>query len=141
MLIPHQLPQFTDEIVLIIVAAKQEGSVYRASDGQLELIETFRIPTPHFSDNEGMPHERGKQESAAEKKIHKEYMDHFEKLFRTISVQLKPTQLYFFAPSHIAEELKRFTQTIFRPIPAKDIAGIFTRHSPLEVLELIKQSR
>ncbi len=132
--ISQELYQFTDEVALIIVAAKQEGRIFRAGNGELELIEEFRIPTPHFSDNEGIPSERGDQANLLEVKIHKEYFEHFKNSLHALSSTLKPTHLYFFAPAHVADELAKITTPIFGAFPTKTIVGIFTKESPFELL-------
>lgn len=132
--IPSQLYQFTDETALIIIAAKQEGRIMRAGNGELELIEEFRIPTPHFSDNEGMPVEHGNQSNALEEKIHHEYFDHFKTHLHTLALTLKPTHLYLFAPKHVADELVKILHPLFGSLPTKTIVGIFTKESPFELI-------
>src|SRR3989344_6554354 len=114
--IPGELRQFTDEVALLVIAAKQEARVFHASNGELELIEEFRISTPHFSDNEAMPQERGKQENLAEHKIHAEYLDRFATLFRSLAPELKPTNIYVFAPAHTADELMSLLKPTFGAI-------------------------
>lgn len=130
--ISENLYQFTNEVALLVVAAKQEGRVYRASNGELELVEQFRIPTPNFSDNESLTSARGKQENITENLIHTEYLDHFKKLLT--SLNFKPTNIYVFAPTHTAKELEELTQPIFGDLPTKTVTGIFTDESPFDLL-------
>lgn len=132
--ISENLHQFTGEKALIIVAAKQEARVYRAGDGELELIEQFRIPTPHFSDNEGLTGARGKQENIPEKIIHTEYFDHFKKLFGKLALNFQPTYLYLFAPVHTATELEELIKPVFGHPVLKVVIGIFTDESPFDLL-------
>lgn len=137
MRIPRQLHQFRDETALVIVAAKQEGRVYRARNGEIELIEEFRTPTPKFSDNEGLSEERGRRENNAELMIKRDYLEHFEKLFRSIAPIPKPTNVYIFAPAHMAGEVEGIIKPIFGALPVKTVTGIFTKESPTEFLERI----
>jgi hypothetical protein len=53
MKIPHQLPQFAASHTFIIVAGKQDAHMYHAGDGEIYLIDSIKIPRPHYSDNEG----------------------------------------------------------------------------------------
>ncbi len=136
--IPKQFHQFTDEVALIVVAAKQEGRVYHAGNGILTDVDSFRIPTPHFSDNEEAPDRRGNQENTTEKKIHQEYMGHFKKLFHTLAGGEKPSHLYLFSPMHVAQELEDLTRTVFGALPTTVVVGIFTKQDPIELLEVLK---
>ena len=132
--IPETEYQFTDQTALIIVAAKQEGRLYRAANGEMELIEEFRVETPHYSDNESMPNERGNQGNQLQEKIHHEYFDHFRTRLHTLSATFKPTHLYLFAPQHVADELTKMATPLFGSVPTRDVVGIFTKESPLELI-------
>src|SRR3989338_2138196 len=137
--IPGELRQFTDEVALLVIAAKQEARVFHASNGELELIEEFRISTPHFSDNEAMPQERGKQENLIEHKIHVEYLDRFAALFRLLAPRFKLDHVYLFAPTHTADELMSLMKPIFGSVAYTTINGIFTKDSPSELLKRIRK--
>jgi hypothetical protein len=133
--ISEKLYQFRDETALVIVAAKQEGRVFRAGNGELELLEKFRVSTPHFSDNEGMSQERGRRENIIEENIHHEYFEHFQKLLHSLAPRLKPTHIYLFAPAHVAGELEKIVKPIFGALTVKTVTGIFTKDTPVEFLE------
>ena len=133
--ISQNLYQFTNQTAIIIVAAKQEGRVFQAGDGELVFIDQFRIPTPKFSDKEGFPGEEGKRENKVEAIIQTEYLDYFKKLFHSLARNLKPTHIYLFAPVHTAKELRELTKPIFGAIPVKIINGIFTDESPQDLLK------
>jgi hypothetical protein len=135
--ISEKLYQFKDEIAMVIVAAKQEGRIYRASNGEIELLEEFRIPKPVFSDDEGLPEEGGHKENDAELQLHHEYLEHFEKLFRSFAPDFKPNHIYLFAPIHMTRELEGIIKPVFGPLPIKTINGIFTKEFPHEFLERI----
>ncbi|MEK7615774.1 MAG: hypothetical protein AAB420_01030 [Patescibacteria group bacterium] len=135
--IPSHLDQFADETALIIIAAKQEGRIFRASNGELEMIEKFRIPTPHFSDNEALPNERGEQHNTVQVKIHHEYLEHFKNALHVLAPMLKPTHAYLFGPKHTVDELEHIMKPIFGALPIKTIIGIFTEESPFELIERI----
>ena len=137
--IPRELYQFTDEIALLIVAAKQEGRVFRASNGTMELIKEFRVPTPRFSDNEAVPQARGKQENLAEHKIHAEYLDRFATLFRSLAPTLKPTHIYVFAPAHTADELTVLLKPTFGSLAYATIEGVFTKDAHSDLLKRLKK--
>lgn len=132
--ISENLHQFTGESALIIVAAKQEARVYRAGNGELELLEQFRIPTPHFSDNEALTGSRGKQENITQELIHTEYFDHFKKLFHKLALSFQPTNLYLFAPVHTANQLEELIKPVFGHPVLKTVTGIFTDESPFDLL-------
>ena len=137
--IPQELYQFTDEHALLIVAAKQEGRMFRAASGELELLEQFRVETPHYSDNEALPKERGEQGNTVQAKIEHEYLDHFKQAFHALAQvgHFKPTHLYLFAPKHVADELEAIIKPLFGVLPTKTIVGIFTEESPFELLQRI----
>lgn len=133
--ISGKLYQFKDETALVIVAAKQEGRIYRASNGEIELLEEFRISTPKFSDNEGMPEEAGHMENATEDIIRREYLEHFKTFLHSLASSFKPNHVYLFAPTHTAGELEKIIDKIFGDLPTKPIIGIFTKEPPSRFLD------
>lgn len=133
--ISEKLHQFKDETALILVAAKQEGRIYRASNGEIELLENFHIPTPHFSDNEGLSVQSGHRENAVEEIIRHDYLKHFEDFLHSLVPGFKPNHVYLFAPAHMAGELEKITDKIFGDLPTKPILGIFTKEPPSEFLD------
>ena len=126
--IPQELYQFTDERALVIVAAKQEGRIMRAGNGELTMIEEFRIDTPHFSDNEALPQERGEQSNELQEKIHHEYFDHFKTKLHELAPYFKPTHAYLFAPKHVADELEKIMHPIFGAIPSRPSSAFSPRN-------------
>lgn len=132
--ISENLYQFNGEGALIIVAAKQEGRAYWATNGKIQLIDEFRISTPHFSDNEALTNARGKQENATEEIIHTEYFNHFKKLLESLLPSFKPTNIYLFAPTHTANEMEELIKPIFGTLPTKTVVGIFTDESPFDLI-------
>src|SRR3989344_1938536 len=117
MKITQNLPQFDNDVVLIVVTGKQEAKFYLAQDGEIERIADFELETPHYSDREGAvvrggSGRRGQGRFATglaathqKEKMHNDFLktckEHLAKILPTI----KATKLYLFSPSYVGKDV------------------------------------
>lgn len=60
MKIPNTMRRYEGKGALFIAAGKQDAAIYRARGEAIERLDAFKVPTPHYSDNEGSYGVRGK---------------------------------------------------------------------------------
>jgi protein required for attachment to host cells len=143
MKIPRQMHQFADEHTFIIVAGKQEALMYHAHDGEISLVDSVKIPRPHYSDNEGLSkarsHNGGSIRSSTFKEIRdqeiisdfiRELKKHMEKvraeMYSEVVVVASPKTKNEIAQA-LPDRLKRKVTSI--------IEGQYYRESPIRIIE------
>lgn len=146
MKISKDLPQFKKEKALIVVAGKQEGKFYYASEGVIEELASFDFEKPKYSDKEGHFTERGergiyKQGAVREPKkerIITELINKLEKDLNKILAKNEIDNIYLSCPDYLKERIK----DAFSPSAEKKIKttflGNYCNLHPLDLLERMK---
>lgn len=150
--IPQELPQFTDNKSLIIVASRQNGILYTAHNGEMEKVVEWEIKDPQYSDKEGtveggrwksgiramggifrggMPKENIKE--TVEKDFLKEFDEHLKNNWDPTY-----TGIYLFASPYVVNDIpKRMTQEQNNKIK-KTVEGNYIKIHPVELLKKLQ---
>ena len=145
--IPNTLPQFAGHTVLLVVTAKEQGVLYRASEGVVEQVVKVEEHPPTPSDNEGFFFRSGygrnygsggPDAGSGEEELRTFVKSVSEELNEAI-VGEQPDIIYFFQPEHfkgyLESELKNPTH-----IPTHLVKlGNYIHATPLELIEYIRQ--
>lgn len=143
MQIPQSLPQFLDSEALIIVAAKENGIIYRIKDGEVQKIETLEKPLPTYSDDEGYFFSAAGGGAPKERDDIDEYKKAFD---RTVAAELdsligqeSARVLYVFEPEHlkgrIIAELQKHPHVSVHTVRY----GNYVHEDPLQLLKYIQE--
>lgn len=143
MIIPKQLPQFTDEKALLIAASPMSARFFVASNGVVNEVASFVVPRVKYSDAEGFSQsKRGgktvRSGSVREKDKVSEWREFsvtFRATFRDIAAQHRDvTVAHVFAPPAIVEPLRALL-----PAPLRRFGMLLKRNlvgaHPRELIE------
>lgn len=97
MRIPKNLKHFgrKNEDALLLVTGKQDAVIYKASKGTLEKLDSFKLSTPVYSDNEGIGHHEVQNRDVIRDFIH-ELVIHLKNMGAD-----KIPSIYLFTPSYV----------------------------------------
>lgn len=145
MRIPQQLPQFKSEQTLIIVAGKQDAIFYKTENGFLEKIDIFKIPKPHYSDNEGYFIRRGRgvvMSSGApreldDRDIIRDFIHELKTRFKKII--FTPTKIYLFAPGRTKNVIRGALPAYWKKKLVSVVDGNYFYRHPLYFLRKIDE--
>lgn len=131
MKIPKNL-QLEDKEVLLIVSSKQGASFYHLHGEDIELVDSFKMPKPEYTDFEGELSIRGRG-------MTKSIISHFLRNFREhlSKLRLSITKIYLFAPAQTKNKIADTLPQESRNKLEKVVSGSFSRFHPLELLEKI----
>ncbi|OHA22077.1 MAG: hypothetical protein A3G52_03005 [Candidatus Taylorbacteria bacterium RIFCSPLOWO2_12_FULL_43_20] len=146
--ISNKLKQFTRNPSMIIVVGRQEAVIYHASNGSVSLKDSFKFPTPRYSDNEGHFKTRvggGVVRSGSARELNDEIMvGNFTRMLKarleSLKVDANFKKVYFFSPDHLR---RHFMETM--PKPLKDrvvdcISGNFFKFHPIDLVKKIMEN-
>lgn len=141
MKIPSKFPQFEDERVLVVATGAQDADIYIASNGTMDKVVSFRIPRRKYSDEEGFSVQKSGVSGSAreypkEAAIHN-FLSRLENELKKISKKEKITQICLFSPDYMTKMVKSVFPTVLRNKVKISIAGNFSQHRPLELLQKI----
>ena len=146
MKISRTFPQFTEETTLLIVAARQTATVYKAHKGTLRKITHIFVSNPTYSDREGFFVRSGKgrwmgsgsvYESKSES-THKEFLKEFTRTMKKLSKTISIDAVYLFASPHLVASIRESIPSRIQRHIAHIFRGNFVQHTPSELLEKIK---
>lgn len=131
---------------MLLVMGRQAGVLYRATDGTIEEVDRFFVPTPKFSDNEGFFRARGDMYSGSVRESQKAYV--FQEMMKDVVSSLKtwrvyskPDETYVFAPAHLMYEiLQRVKKTVGNTY-ARSYCGHYVQAHPFDLLAMIADER
>ncbi len=150
MKIPHSLPQFENTRALFVVTGEFEGKFYIAEKGELKEAEHLILnPREEAKEKQAFVGKKGGMQSLSSVSHHGAYiLDLKNKFYREISKlteniisKKKIDDLYIFIPEYAKNKIiERF------PIIALEknkgvYTGEYTKHNPLELLEMIQEKR
>jgi len=142
MKIPQNLNQFKREPALLIVTGRQEAVLYRAHDGKLDKLDSFRTEKPHYSDREGEFKQRGGGVTITtgsvleidDKDIIRDFLQEFSQHIKKIP---KFKIAFVFAPGQIKNKLVKALPADWQKKVRETIVGSYYRYHPLKLLEMI----
>jgi hypothetical protein len=142
MKIPNGLPQFQDEKVLLVVAGKQDAVLYEVGNQKIERVDAFKIPTPHYSDSEGLFKTGGSgavARSGAAKEIQDEdIIRDFLHLFKErIKKMTNFSKIYVFASEQTKNRIVPALPYMLRRKVGAIFSGNYFETNPLELLRKI----
>lgn len=140
MKIPEPLHQFKDEDALIVVSGRQDAAFYEAQNGILTEIDSFKIPTPHYSDHEGEIRvssrgagiRSGGTRELRHQDIIRDFMHEFKRRIKKLPATF--SKIYVFAPHQTKNKI---SDILFEWVQRKAdtiIEGNFYYHHPLKVI-------
>lgn len=147
MKISKDLPGFEKESALLLVAGKHSVTMYLASDGRIEGLESFQVLHPTYSDHEGFAQLSGHgmvfrhnflselQENATIDKFLRDIREHLKK---HIDFE-KPDVYYIYSPKFLSKEMLEVLPKNERENIKEEFLGNFVKSHPFELLEMIKK--
>jgi hypothetical protein len=133
MRIPKHLIQFREEPTLLLVTGKQDAVIYKAFRGTLEKLTSFKIPRPHYSDNEGTastPHE------LRDRDIIRDFLHELNARLKSIGT-VGYKALYLFTPSNVKNKIQNGLPQPLQAILKGVIEGNYYNFSPSQILAKI----
>ena len=143
MQIPKQLPQFVGETALIIVSAKEQGVLYKATDGVIEQVVKVEEHPEAPSDREGFFFRSGfGRQLGSGGPDAQDDTETIRGFVRSIAEELneaikevRPSVIYFFQPQHLKGYLEDEVKNP-QHIPTHIVQfGNFVHESPLDILK------
>ncbi len=146
MKISKGLPQFT-KISLIIAAGSHSAEIYRAYEGEIEKIDSFRMENPTYSDKEGFFSRSGKGmnygsgsviETNKEEilgKFTKELASRIEKLFK----ENNAGSTYIFSPNYIKKSIRDSLSQKIKDCMVYTMEGNFVENHPFDLIKMIQK--
>lgn len=157
MQIRQNLPQFENTTALIVASGKQDAIFYIAQNGEIHIVESFKVEKPTYDDVEGhfesttktgmrgqtmksgSPYEPSEKDEKAVASFLKELKEEFESVSRHHDID----ELYVFAPPHLKNEVEERIPYSLHQAKQLMLEGNHYDTHPHELLEKIqkKQSR
>ncbi len=147
MQIPNTLPQFAGHKVLLVVTAKEEGVLYRASDGKVEQVVKVEEHPEAPSDREGFFFRSGygrnygsggPDAGSKDEQLRAFVKAVADELNEAIATE-KPNIIYFFQPEYLKGYLESGIKNTNNTETHLVKLGNFLHASPLELIEFIRQ--
>ncbi len=143
MFISSKLPQFMDEMALLLVTSTQEADFYLAGNAEINNVFHFKLEKTKYSDREDLI-KRGTMvfESGAKfEKLRKLERDNFIREFKNdvkqFLVEQKVNSVYLFAPKELLKDLKKTLPAIIQKKLKGSYEGNFQKEKPFDLLKKI----
>ncbi len=140
MRIPKSLKRLVSkkEDALLLVTGKQDAVIYKASNGNLEKLDSFKLETPHYSDSEGVGG-RGRgsrsmvQKELQDRDIVRDFISELIIHLRNLGADKIPS-IYLFAPSYVKNQILNSLPTEFKRHIKAVIEGNYFKLAPSELM-------
>jgi hypothetical protein len=143
MKISKSLPQFEKEPSLFLVTGKQDAAFYKAYDGMIEHIASIKVPTPRYSDREGLYRQKGRGEMVTSGGFERRDDIVIRDFIHELKFHLKAmhgndyAKMYVFTPSNVKNTILRAMPSYLRRKTAAVIEGNYYKSSPIDLLHKI----
>lgn len=145
MKISREFPQFRGEVVLLLVAGRQDATIYLATDGTIVVRDTIHIEKPVYSDREGHFETRGGGRvygsgSVYEPKddvVAKEFLKELVPRIARILRENRISQVFLFVPSYVRTALRRVLPRDLKEKIQLMVSGNFGHSHPFDLLRRI----
>ena len=147
MKIPQKLPQFIDQKVLLVVSAKEQGSLYVASNGEISQVVKVGEHPEAPSDREGFffrsgfgkHYGSGGPDAGSGVEDLRTFVKSIAEELNEAIMAEKPDVLYFFQPEHLQGYLESVIKNPTH-IPTHVVKlGNFHHATPIELIEFIEK--
>lgn len=150
MKIQNGLPHFEDTNAFLIVASTAHAKFYKASDGQMSKIESFRVGKPQFSDEKSYFANPSKSPSGrifkqavgqGNQLVKRDTLQRFEKRFKEyvkkIDTKNKFDEVYIFTPEYFINEVQKLLPATVKKKEVMIFKGNFGRARSFDLLKKI----
>lgn len=147
MKIPNTLPQFQDKNSLLVVIGHHHGKLYKALNGEVDLIDDILIEEPEYSDNEGLF--KGKNSSNGYGSVLESKKSEYEKKFSKkiaekaldYSKNNDLEQVYLFMPEEMKGLVGKDWNNNIQKIIIDNFYGNYVSEDVMTILGMIKEKR
>lgn len=150
MKIQNGLPHFDDKNSLLIVASSAHAEFYKASNGKISKIESFRVGKTEFRDEKSYfanpsksPGGRSYKQAAGKgnQLVKQDTLQRFVKRFKSYIEKIRRQndfdEVYIFAPEYFLNEVQKLVPASLKKKEAMIFKGNFGRASSFELLKKI----
>jgi hypothetical protein len=155
MQIQDKLPQFTDEEALIVASGKQDAIFYIAQNGEIHVVESFKVDKPKYDDIEGhfeSSTKTGKRKQTIRagspydptdknEKAVSDFLKELEQELESVSKHHAVTDLYIFAPPHLKNEVTARIPYSLESANLLLMEGNHYETHPFDLLEKIQEKK
>ncbi|MCC2630636.1 MAG: hypothetical protein K0S38_445 [Candidatus Paceibacter sp.] len=143
MKIPHQVHQFAEEHAFIIVAGKQDALMYHAYNGEINLVDSLKIPRPHYSDNEGRSKARsqnggsirsGTSTEIRDQEIISDFIRELKKHMHSVRAEMY-SEVAVLAPAKTKNRIVEAMPDHIQRKVQKVVEGNYNRESPIQIIQ------
>lgn len=143
--IARNLPQFQDENTLLIVTGDKAMEIYRAQDGIIENVLSYRIADLKRRDRSGNYAKRASGRPLASSSVNEpndqEWRDRFLRQLNSIVQEViergQVTAVYLFSPKHMIKDVTEVLPKLARDAVRGLVYGNFTKFHPFTFLKRI----
>lgn len=143
MKISYSLPQFLRRRALLVVTGKQTAKIFVAAQHEINELDEFKIPKPHYSDLEGFSTHgprwdqasvSGSEHEIKRQEITNPFLRELRKHVKSALKKTKVTDIYLFVPQYLSRALPKKLTPEARKLLRLEILGNFTHMSPSQLL-------
>lgn len=116
------------EDALLLVTGKQDAVIYKASHGRLEKLDSFKIDTPQYSDNEN----RGIKQ-VQDRDIVRDFIHELTIHLKNLGADKIPS-IYLFTPSYVKNQIMNALPTDLRKHIRAVVEGNYFNMAPAELM-------
>jgi hypothetical protein len=146
MKIPKSL-QLEDGEVLLIVSGKQGASFYHLHGECIELVDSFKVSKPEYTDFEGEFKVRGRGitissgsiKETDDESIIRHFLRDLKQHLSRLKLSIK--KIYLFAPSQTKNKIAKSLPQESKDKIEKVVSGNFSRFHPIDLLERVYSSK
>jgi hypothetical protein len=144
--ISHKMPELREEEALVLVAGTRNAIFYKIKGGHINQVESIKVLTPKYSDNEGHFKVRAKGtiiRSGSVREVDnielgREFLSEINSAMGQLSAK-SSSQVYVFAPSQIKIALIESLPPKWRSRVTRVVEGNFTHNSPNSIIDKLKE--
>ena len=150
MKISRQLPQFSKQTALLVVAGQLGAEIYLAKDGEVAKILSFDLPKPRYSDRAGRFIRRGRgrvMSFGAVRDVDKGGLN--KEFIRVLTARVKTetdkkknlSASYVYAPGHLIKQIKKALAPLLGKSYKMSFRGNYLGRHPFILLEMVTARR
>lgn len=130
MRIPKNLKHLSSkkEDSLLLVTGKQDAVIYKAHDGKLEKVDSFKLETPEYSDNEN-----NGLKQVQDRDLIRDFMHELVIRLKNLKAENIPS-IYLFTPSHVKNQILNSLPTELRRHVKAVVEGNYFKLAPAELM-------
>lgn len=146
MQISNKLPQFMNDVALLIVTGDKESNFFIASNGVIKKADAFISRRPVYSDNEGFTvsqggngvYQSGSVREIKKQFLWKEFLHHFIEEMKHLVNEYNITKIYLFSPDYFIKNVVEALPNDLKVKIKHTEAGNYNKLHPVELIKKIK---